>query len=68
MVSLDQDFSFITEGLKANVKFAFDTQAWHGNKYTQQDEIWHAVPVSYTHLDVYKRQTCTGRLEGQLYG
>lgn len=43
MVSLDQDFSFITEGLKANVKFAFDTQAWHGNKYTQQDEIWHAV-------------------------
>ena len=37
------DFSFITEGLKANVKFAFDTQAWHGNKYTQQDEIWHAV-------------------------
>ena len=39
MVSLDQDFSFITEGLKANVKFAFDTQAWHGNKHTQQDEI-----------------------------
>lgn len=28
MVSLDQDFSFITEGLKANVKFAFDTR--HG--------------------------------------
>ena len=43
MVSLDQDFSFITEGLKANVKFAFDTQAWHGNKHTQQDEIWHAI-------------------------
>ena len=43
MVSLDQDFSFITEGLKANIKFAFDTQAWHGNKYTQQDEIWHAI-------------------------
>ena len=45
MVSLDQDFSFITEGLKANIKFAFDTQAWHGNKYTQQDEIWHAIRV-----------------------
>lgn len=43
MVSLDQDFSFITEGLKANIKFAFDTQAWHGNRYTQQDEIWHAI-------------------------
>lgn len=43
MISLDQDFSFITEGLKANLKFAFDTQAWHGNKYTQQDEIWHAI-------------------------
>ena len=29
--------------MKANIKFAFDTQAWHGNKYTQQDEIWHAI-------------------------
>lgn len=43
MVNLDQDFSFITEGLKANVKFAFDTNAWHGNKYTQQDELWLAA-------------------------
>lgn len=43
MISLDQDFSFITQGLKANIKFAFDTKAWHGNKYTQQDEIWHAI-------------------------
>ena len=43
MVSLDQDFSFITEGLKANVRFAFDTNAWHGNKYTQQDDLWLAA-------------------------
>lgn len=43
MLSLDQDFAFITQGLKGNIKFAFDTQAWHGNKYTQQDELWHAV-------------------------
>lgn len=43
ILSLDQDFSFITEGLKANVKFAFDTEAWHGNKHTQQDDIWHAI-------------------------
>lgn len=43
MISLDQDFSFITEGLKANIKFAFDTSAKNQNKYTQQDDIWHAT-------------------------
>lgn len=43
MISLDQDFSFITEGLKANVKFAFDTWAWHSNKYTQRDDQWIAA-------------------------
>ena len=40
MISLDQDFSFITEGLKANIKFAFDTNASHANKYTQTDDQW----------------------------
>ena len=43
MISLDQDFSFITKGLKANVKFAFDTDAWHTNKYSQNDNIWYAT-------------------------
>lgn len=43
LISLDQNFSSITEGLKANVKFAFDTDAWHNNKYTQQDDIWLAT-------------------------
>ncbi|MEI2273544.1 TonB-dependent receptor [Sphingobacterium sp. ML3W] len=43
MMSLDQNLSSITEGLKANVKFAFDTDAWHNNKYTQQDDIWMAA-------------------------
>lgn len=43
MISLDQDFAFITEGLKANVKFAFDTSAWHANKYTQTDDQWLAA-------------------------
>lgn len=42
MLSLDQDLAFLTQGLKANVKFAFDTKAWHGNKYTRQDDIWYA--------------------------
>ena len=43
MISLDQDFSFVTEGLKASIKFAFDTEAWHSNSYTKQDNIWHAT-------------------------
>ncbi|NDV84599.1 TonB-dependent receptor [Bacteroides sp. 51] len=43
MVGLDQDFSFITPGLKASLKFAFDTDAYHTNKYTQQADMWLAA-------------------------
>ncbi len=52
MISLDQDFSFITKGLKGNIKFAFDTQAWHKNEYTQKDDLWQAYPERDGHGDL----------------
>lgn len=43
IISLDQDFSeLITPGLKASVKFSFDTSNWNYNKYTKQDAIYYA--------------------------
>lgn len=42
VISLDQDFSqLITPGLKANVKFSFDTNNTNYNKYTRQDDIYY---------------------------
>ena len=43
VISLEQDFSnIITKGLKMNVKFSFDTDSYHNNKYTRQDDIYFA--------------------------
>lgn len=41
VISLDQDFSeLITPGLKMTLKFSFDTDSYHNNKYTRQDDIY----------------------------
>ena len=52
--------------LGQNVTIAFMT--WHGYNYEDaiimsermvRDDVYTSIPVSYTHLDVYKRQTLT---------
>ena len=43
MISLDQDFSdYITKGLKANVKFSFDSDAWNQILRQGSPHTWYA--------------------------
>ena len=44
VISLDQDLSkLVTQGLKFNAKFSFDTDAYNNSAYTQQDDIYYAL-------------------------
>ena len=63
--AMNLDMEFLTKGLKAEVMFSYDASEgrWINRKldtykdgYREYPKYATFMPVSYTHLDVYKRQ------------
>lgn len=58
-VSVDQNLSFITEGLKFNGVFAFDTYNWNQITRSKSEELWSAEDMRDSNGDLVLKRVAT---------